>query len=241
MEVFHHYNEDHNTTSAKEVVPHILSLCKNSPVSVLDVGCGVGQWLNVFKDHGITKVLGIDGAHVPTTSRLIEDSEFIAKDLREIGNLNLSRKFDLVLNLEVAEHLPPENASDLVNFLVSHGDIIIFSAAIIGQTGENHINEQNPVYWQNLFKEKNYVMLDAFRDHFWNNEKVNWWYRQNLFLVVKSDLIDEFPYSEFQNLYIHPELFLFKESIYDARLAELKKSDSTNSRFSLNRILSRFK
>ena len=48
--------------SAKEVVPHVLELLK--PESVVDVGCGVGSWLAVFREHGIDDFLGVDGAYV---------------------------------------------------------------------------------------------------------------------------------------------------------------------------------
>jgi len=77
MEILHHYNEDHNTTSANEIVPYILELLPEKPKSVIDIGCGPGQWLKVFKDNGIENVLGVDGEHVPQSKILIDtDNEF---------------------------------------------------------------------------------------------------------------------------------------------------------------------
>jgi SAM-dependent methyltransferase len=214
MEILHHYNEDHNTTSAKEIIPYILSILPEHPKSILDVGCGIGQWLNVFKDNKTQNVLGIDGSHVPKDKLMINSTlEFLEYDLRLVHNLRLEKTYDLVLNLEVAEHLPEENANDLINFLTNSGDIIIFSAAIIGQTGENHLNEQNPTYWKSKFSQRGYVMLDAFREYFWNNERVNWWYRQNMYLVVNEEKRDLFPFKEFSNFYVHPDLFKYKEDL----------------------------
>jgi len=214
MDIIHHYNNDHNTISAIEVVPYILEILPVKPKSVLDVGCGLAQWLKVFKDNGIETVLGIDGEHVPSEKIMVDPiSEFKVFDLRSIKSLNLKKQFDLALSLEVAEHLPKENAEDFIGFLTQSSNIIIFAAAVIGQTGENHINEQNPNYWQRLFRLNGFVMLDAFREYFWNYAKVNWWYRQNMFLVVKEEVRKQFRFKEYENFYIHPELFAYKENI----------------------------
>jgi len=215
MSILHHYNDDHNTASALEIVPYIINVLPKKPQSIFDIGCGVGQWLKVFKDSGIETVLGVDGDHVPSEKFLIDPkSEFKVFDLRNIKTLKLLRQFDLTLCLEVAEHLPEEIAEDFVDFLTVSSDTIIFAAAVIGQTGENHINEQNPDYWQKLFKLKGYIMLDAFRDYFWNNTKVNWWYRQNMYLVIKEVNKDLFQFKEYNNFFIHPELFYYKEKLH---------------------------
>ena len=57
--------------------------------------------------------------------------------------------FDLVVSLEVAEHLPKECADIFVDSLVRLGPIILFSAAIPQAGGTCHINEQWPEYWRN--------------------------------------------------------------------------------------------
>jgi cyclopropane fatty-acyl-phospholipid synthase-like methyltransferase len=214
MNILHHYNSDHNTTSAKEIIPYIFGMMPEKTHSVLDIGCGIGQWLYVFKENGVETVLGIDGEHVPPEKIMVDKkSEFKIFDLKNIKNLTLEKPFDIALSLEVAEHLPKENAVDFVDFLTRSSDTVIFSAAVIGQTGENHVNEQNPDYWKELFKKNGYVMLDAFREKFWNNKNVNWWYRQNMYLFVKEKNMNLFPFKEYKNFYIHPELFTLKEKI----------------------------
>ncbi len=54
------YIQQHSSAyrSAKEVVPHVLELLR--PQCIVDVGCGVGSWLAVFREYGITDVLGVD-------------------------------------------------------------------------------------------------------------------------------------------------------------------------------------
>jgi SAM-dependent methyltransferase len=205
MKVLHHYNKDHEPTSAKEIVPYIKELI--NPLSVIDIGCGLGQWLKVFKDEGITDVVGIDGYHVKLSDLYIDKNEFIPWDISHIDKISIKRRFDLCLCLEVAEHIDSKYSLSLINSLISFSDVIIFSAAIPNQTGENHINEQFPDYWRNIFSKFDYVFLDPFRSKYWKNDKVNWWYCQNMFLVVKIDLINRYPFPYDGNIYIHPKLF----------------------------------
>lgn len=206
MQILHHYNTDHDVTSARQLVPYILDILQTEPKSVIDIGCGLAQWLRVFKEHGVNEVLGVDGRHVPLDKLNIDLSEFIACDLRELSATDMGKRFDLLLCLEVAEHLEPEYAHQFVQALVSLSDRIIFSAAVPNQTGENHFNEQYPDYWADMFSQWGYSFLDPFREKFWQNENVNWWYRQNMFLVVRNELAEDynFPYNE--NVYIHPKL-----------------------------------
>ncbi len=121
-----HEENVHNLTAPREVIPIIMSI--TTPKSVLDVGCGIGTWLKVFEEHGIKDYLGVDGNYVDFKKLKISQEKFHTQDLREYWSLN--RKFDLVISLEVAEHLPEANADQFVKILVEHSDSIIFSAAI---------------------------------------------------------------------------------------------------------------
>ena len=59
----------------------------------------------------------------------------------------LDRTSDLVVCLEVAEHVPPLSAGDFIASLTRLASIILFSAAIPYQGGDGHLNEQWPEYW----------------------------------------------------------------------------------------------
>jgi SAM-dependent methyltransferase len=203
----HHYNENHLPTSAKEIVPIVMDLV--SPNSVVDVGCGLGQWLGVFNEYGVKKNHGIDGGHVLKEKMFISEDYFEEYRLENSDRYEVLEKFDLAICLEVAEHLDEKCSNGIVKMLTSLSDIVLFSAAIIGQTGENHLNEQNPDFWVKKFSERGFVFIDPFRKAIWRNENINWWYRQNLYLVVHKShpLASLFPLDE--NLYIHPGLFNF--------------------------------
>ena len=77
--------------------------------------------------------------------------------------LQLDRQFDLVLSLEVAEHIPAGRAATFIDSLVRHGDAILFSAAIPRQGGEQHINCQWPSWWAELFTQRGYQTFDLVR------------------------------------------------------------------------------
>ena len=135
-----HQEEVHNLISPAEIVPVIYKLFQ--PKSVVDIGCGIGTFLHCFKKEGVNHILGVDGEWVnkKLLHRYINSDEFLLADLEE--SLKLDTQFDLVLSLEVAEHLKKESADIFVQNLISAGKLILFSAAIPQQGGQNHINEQ---------------------------------------------------------------------------------------------------
>src|SRR5690606_41065311 len=105
----------------------------------------------------------------------IEESMFMEWDLRH--PFDLGRGFDLVICLEVAEHLPESSAADLVDSLCRHSNRILFSAAIPGQGGQNHLNEQWSEYWQAHLLSRGYNIVGAARRTMCIEEEVVFWYR----------------------------------------------------------------
>ena len=152
--------------------------------SVLDVGCGVGMWMRAAIDAGIPDVRGVDGVALSDRDLQVPGELIQQVDLTKPWSLD--RKFDVVFCLEVAEHLPASCAADLVEQLTKHADLVVFSAASPWQLGQNHLNCQWPAYWQGLFNQHGYVCRDRLRWKIWDQEKVEPWYRQNMFLAEKS-------------------------------------------------------
>lgn len=171
--------------SANVIVPMVLELENIS--SVVDMGCGTGAWLSIFKKYGIKDICGIDGEYVKDNVLEISPQQFKRHDLNQF--LDLGRTYDLVASLEVGEHLPKQNAENFVSTLVRHGPMVLFSAAIPFQPGIGHINNQWQDYWANLFDKKNYVAIDCIRPRVWNNKKVEWWYSQNTILYANKELL----------------------------------------------------
>jgi len=172
--------------SARRILPLVFKLIH--PRSVVDVGCGVGAWLLAAKEFGVESVLGLDGNYVDRDALMISPRDFIAHDLGR--PIELARTFDMAMCLEVAEHLPPDAAPILVHSLVKLAPVILFSAAIPGQGGTNHVNEQWPEYWQDIFANHGYRFCDLLRPAIWNDCAVECWYAQNTFLVASDSFLD---------------------------------------------------
>lgn len=182
-ERFYASQRERSRSSAEAILPSIIEGVQ--PSSVIDVGCGVGTWLSIVLAAGVADVLGLDGAWVQPDSLEIPSERFQATDLRQ--PIGIDRRFDLALCMETGEHLPTERSAGLVSDLVDLAPVVLFSAAVPGQGGADHINEQWPDFWAGLFAGHGYECIDAIRWRYWTDERVEFWYAQNAFLYVAGD------------------------------------------------------
>jgi len=182
---FYRYIESGSIRSAKCVVPLVLR--ELSPCNVLDVGCGAGAWLSVYRNLGITNILGVDGDYVRRDLLLIPADRFQSVDVAR--DFDLGSRFDLVQSLEVGEHVPHSASATLVANLAKHGDRILFSAGTPGQGGVNHINEQSFEFWRGLFAAHGYKPFDLLRPRLKKLSTVESWYRRNMILFVRKSAI----------------------------------------------------
>lgn len=213
---FYNSHEEGSYRSAKTIVPILFKYF--NPSSVVDIGCGTGLWLKVWlEDFKLTDILGLEGPYV-SKEMLHIPADFVK--FIDLKNPFISeKKYDLVTSFEVAEHLPLENADEFINTITSLSDTIAFSAAIPGQGGTYHINEQYPEYWCKKFVKKGFIPVDCIRTEIWTDEKVEWWYRQNILIYIHESRLNDWPgLKPFADntkpdflLRIHPELFEIKE------------------------------
>ncbi len=228
--------------SAQEIIPILWEFVQ--PKRVIDVGCGTGTWLSAFQEFGVKDILGIDGDWVDLKMLEIPETNFLVLDLTQ--PLPIEQQFDLVLSLEVAEHLPAECARIFVESLVKLGPVILFSAAVPFQGGTNHVNEQWPDYWAKLFQEQGYVAIDCVRHKIWQNERVKWYYAQNILIFAKVEYLITNPVLQkeaaktniFQLSLIHPELYLRTASEATKLRQEIKDALALKDpRISLKEVL----
>lgn len=195
--------------SAEAVVPLLIAELGLEPGSVMiDVGCGEGWWADTFHQHGI-EGHGIDGDYIPESPL---GDRFAQADLA-VGLGGAYGRFDLALSLEVAEHLPVSRAASFVRDLCGLAPTVVFSAAIPGQGGTGHINEQWPEYWRSLFATNGYSMSGAFRFKIWTDPRVENWYCQNLMIATSTP-------EAYPELFDHPladPIPVVHPVLYDAR------------------------
>jgi len=242
-DAFYYSQSDRSYQSSAYVLPVVLSVVPAK--SAIDVGCGVGTWASRLLEYGVADVLGIDGDYVNRDLLRIPRESFQAYDLSK--PITIDREFDLAVCLEVAEHLPPSRSGGLVKDLTKLAPVVLFSAAIPGQGGTDHINEQYLSYWAGLFRAHEYVLLDILRPTLWNDERCDWWYRQNAVVFTHKDN----PLSRLQVESVvdcvHPRLFEIKReqcevapgATLGALLGALPGSLSRSLRKRLGRTLAR--
>ncbi|MGL5207411.1 MAG: hypothetical protein ACRC8T_07885 [Acidaminococcaceae bacterium] len=110
-----------------------------------------------------------------------------------------------------------ERAKSFVEDLTGLSSVVLFSAAIPGQGGTNHINLQWMSYWINLFEQCGYLPIDCIRPKIWNDNRVEIWYRQNIVLFCDKDKIESFPklhkyYEQQKEHYwdiVHPQMITY--------------------------------
>ncbi|MFW9899886.1 MAG: class I SAM-dependent methyltransferase [Candidatus Thorarchaeota archaeon] len=139
------------------------------PKSVIDIGCGNGDLVKGFINRNI-QTFGIEGT-VNALSDVENFDRIWIYDLRKdkIEHPFTFRKFDLAICFEVAEHIEPEYTNIFLDNLYSLSDRILFSAAGPGQGGIHHHNCQPKEYWEQKFKDKNYIRPDILIDEYVDN------------------------------------------------------------------------
>lgn len=179
---FFDYIDGGARTSAQKMIEVVQPLL--NPQSVLDLGCGRGVWLAEWQAAGVNRCMGVDGDYVDRAQLAIDTEQYMAADLTK--PVRTHNRFDLAQSLEVGEHLPESAAETLVASLVRGSDRILFSAAVTGQGGEFHVNEQPLHYWQDLFALHGYTAFDCVRPQLADSKEVEPWYRYNTILYVNE-------------------------------------------------------
>ena len=120
------------------------------PGTVLDLGAGDGWWCKSFHSMGST-AWAVE-LHEEAQEFIPEQVRFIQHDLTQPVTFN--SRADLLICLEVAEHIPKPAGGVLVQTICRHArDHILFSSAPPGQAGTGHINLQPQDYWRRMFSD----------------------------------------------------------------------------------------
>ena len=112
-------------------------------------------------------------------------------DLRSPDLDRLPQKYDVVMSMEVAEHLPEKSAKGYVRLLCECAPVVVFTAAPPGQGGTDHLNEQLMEYWVGLFKQHAFfsdlMLVETWRREWAASGKVVAWYTDNLMIFRSGD------------------------------------------------------
>jgi len=196
--------------------------------SAIDLGCGLGYFLNTYKkvwqgEGKKLKVHGVDGDYVQRDMLALNKDEFEAYDLKKVYRTDAT--YDIAISTECAEHLPPQRADSFVEDLTRLSDIVLFSAAVPYQGGTEHINEQPVTYWIKLFDKYGYEFRDIIRPDIWDDSSIATCYRQNMVIYVRRgsrayDMIDKEADKKLIDV-IHPDHWKYTRMLFQGRLGRI--------------------
>ncbi|WP_195556706.1 glycosyltransferase [Anaerotruncus colihominis] len=126
------------------------------PRTVLDAGCAMGYLVAALRERGV-EAYGID----------ISDYAIccVREDIRPycaVGSLldplpeGLPEQYDVVVTIEVLEHLYADAGKKAIQNLCSLANTVIFSSSPDDFTEKTHLNVQQREYWARLFAENGF-------------------------------------------------------------------------------------
>lgn len=118
-----------------------------SPGSVLDAGCAIGLLVECLVERGV------DAEGVDISSYAIGQAYEPIRDRCRVGSIlePFGRRYDLIVSIEVLEHLRPHDAEAAVANLCAHSDDVLFSSTPHDFKEPSHFNVRPPDYWAGLF------------------------------------------------------------------------------------------
>jgi hypothetical protein len=134
------------------IADHIVS--ELQPHSALDAGCAMGFLVEALRMRGV-KAWGIDVSDYAIQNVLPEYQSFCKTGL--ITDPFPHQRYDLIICMEVIEHLKAEDAPYAVENLCKHSHDILLSSNPFDFHEPSHINVQPPQYWAEVFNRFGFI------------------------------------------------------------------------------------
>jgi SAM-dependent methyltransferase len=125
------------------------------PRTVLDAGCAMGFLVEALRDRGV-EAFGLDVSEYALDQVRADIKPYCTR-----GSImaTLPRRYDLIVCVEVLEHLSADDAGTAAANLCGHTDDLLFSSTSSDYTEATHVNVRPPEYWAELFARQEF-----FRD-----------------------------------------------------------------------------
>lgn len=142
-------------------VPHFDAIADRivkdlKPKTVLDAGCAMGYLVSALRDRGV-EAYGIDISEYAISK--------VREDIRPycvVGSVTdplpavLPRRYDLVVTIEMLEHLYEEEGRKTIRNLCTLSERVIFSSTPDEFFERTHFNVRQREYWVRLFAEEGF-------------------------------------------------------------------------------------
>jgi SAM-dependent methyltransferase len=118
-----------------------------APARVLDAGCAMGLLVETLRERGI-EAEGLD-----ISAFAIEKAAEPARRHCRVASLTdeLPDRYDLIVCIEVLEHMPPADAQAALANICRHTDDVLFSSSPYDLAEATHVNVLPPEEWAERF------------------------------------------------------------------------------------------
>lgn len=123
------------------------------PSRVLDAGCAIGLLVETLRDRGV------DAWGVDLSDYAIGQAPEHIRSYCRAGSIAdpFDGRFDLIVCIEVAEHMPPAEAERAIANFCTHADDVLFSSSPSDHREPTHINVHPPEHWAELFARQGFI------------------------------------------------------------------------------------
>ena len=118
-----------------------------APATVLDAGCAIGLLVEALRERGV------DATGVDLSSYAIGQVGERLRPYCRHGSIadEFPARYDLIVSLEVLEHMPPRDADAAIANFCRHTDDVLFSSSPFDYKEPTHINVHPPEHWAEAF------------------------------------------------------------------------------------------
>ena len=126
-----------------------------APARVLDAGCALGLLVEALRERGV-EAYGVD-----VSDYAIGQVHESVKPYCRVGSIagDLGGHYDLIVCIEVLEHMPAAEANAAIDRFAQHTDDVLFSSSPKDYTETTHVNVRQPEEWAEAFARRGF-----FRD-----------------------------------------------------------------------------
>jgi SAM-dependent methyltransferase len=149
-----HYERLHRTSVKYQqnnwLIDELPRLAAAGGESIIEVGCGNGLFLERARDHW-EDVLGVDWVRSVSLERVLTDNPGIRFVQQDIAELDVSRRFDLLVSGDVLEHLRPSVLTAVISRLHACARRCYHKIACYDD-GHSHLSVFGSRHWLRLFE-----------------------------------------------------------------------------------------
>lgn len=123
------------------------------PGTVLDAGCALGFLVEALRKLDV-QAFGVD-----VSEYAIQNVHPTIRPYCWTGSIAdpLPQRYDLIISIEVLEHMPKPDAERAIANLCAYSDDIVFSSSPFDYKEVTHFNVQPPEYWAEQFARQGFV------------------------------------------------------------------------------------